>query len=554
METPDEELDNFESLNRAKTVHPIQLRLMLSDTKLDRLIMKRSRLLAQRAHLLNIDKVDSSDSLDVHFNLGAEELSIGSSDSEEEILLLDSQLEERKPTSIFRSWEKYTIAMLGGMAGFWSSISSPIFVPVLPEIQRALKVSESAVNVTIVVYSIFQGVGPLVFSNLADSVGRRPIVMSCLLSYIVVNCLLAVNSTFAGLTVLRCLQAFCISSTISLGSGIASDISTRAERASFIGLTTGLALLGQAFGAFVGGMISSAFGWRAIFWFLAISAGATLLIIFVCLPETSAAIVGPQAKGIPQRMKFIMMAPVMQMSYFATRLDTEATTEKPKHPDVNLPTTKQNFNILKPLEVLKQKEAVLVLIPASLCYSLWLMMLTTFSHALAKQYGFTLDKVALSYIPSGIGGLLGSLIIGKLLDFSYRKYMMNTQHEATFNILKSRLIVSILPSTICLGSAFLFAWVLHYQGPVLLAIIASFAIAFGAMCWLTISSTVVVDLRPTGASGACAVVNLTRCWCAAVFVSLLSQMENMGIGWCYTLMALVCGVSSLCIVYLYTHN
>lgn len=103
METPDEELDNFESLNRAKTVHPIQLRLMLSDTKLDRLIMKRSRLLAQRAHLLNIDKVDSSDSLDVHFNLGAEELSIGSSDSEEEILLLDSQLEERKPTSIFRT-------------------------------------------------------------------------------------------------------------------------------------------------------------------------------------------------------------------------------------------------------------------------------------------------------------------------------------------------------------------------------------------------------------------------------------------------------------------
>lgn len=553
METPEEDWESFESLRKAKTVHPIQLQLMLSDTKLDRVFMRRTKLIPQRAHLLSSDKVDSSDSLDVHFNLGAEELSIGSSDSEEEFLLIDSKWEDEKPQSIFETWEKYVIAMLGGLAGFWSSISSPIFVPVLSEIQDAFHVSESLVNITIVVYSIFQGVGPLVFSNLADSVGRRPIVLACLLSYIIANCLLAVNKTFAGLTALRCVQAFCISSTISLGSGIASDITTRAERASFIGLTTGLALLGQAFGAFVGGMISSAFGWRAIFWFLAMSSGCTLIIIFMLLPETAASIVGTQASGQPTKFRGIMVAPVMRLKYLARRLDPVVLYNK-RDPYDDLPA-KPKFNILKPLEVLKQKEAILVLIPASLCYSLWLMMLTTLSHALTKQYGFSLDRVALSYIPCGIGGLLGSLSVGKLLDYSYHKYMMNSRKEGiTFSVLKSRLIVSILPSVLFVLATLLFAWTLHQNGPVSLAIIASCVIAYGAMCWLTISSTVIVDLRPTEASGSCAVVNLTRCWCAAVFVSILSYMENMGIGWCYTLMAAICGISSLCVVYLYNHD
>lgn len=550
METPEEEWENFESLHKAKTVHPIQLQLMLSDTKLDRMFMRRTKLIPQRAHLLSTDKVDSSDSLDVHFNLGAEELSIGSSDSEEDFLLIDSKWDDEKPISIFVTWEKYVIALLGGLAGFWSSISSPIFVPVLSEIQDAFHVSESLVNITIVVYSIFQGVGPLVFSNLADTVGRRPIVIACLLSYIIANCLLAVNLTFAGLTALRCIQAFCISSTISLGSGIASDITTRAERASFIGLTTGLALLGQAFGAFVGGMISSAFGWRAIFWFLAISSGCTLVIIFLLLPETASSIVGPQAKNHPKNFEWLMFAPIMRLQHFASRLEPPAI-EKNRTES----STKPKFNIFKPLEVLKQREAILVLIPASLCYSLWLMMLTTLSHALTKQYNYSLDRVALSYIPCGMGGLLGSLSVGKMLDRSYHKHMIKSREEgSSFNVLNSRLIVSILPSTLCVTSSLLFAWTLHYTGPVSLAIIASCIISYGAMCWLTISSTVIVDLRPTEASGSCAVVNLTRCWCAAVFVSILSQMERMGTGWCYTLMASICGLSSLCVAYLYTHN
>lgn len=453
---------------------------------------------------------------------------------------------DEKPQLIFRKREKYTIVILGGLLGFWLSISSPIYVPVLSRIELEFRVSELDGNITIVVYSIFQGLGPIFFSNIADSTGRRPIVLVCLLVYLCANVAIALNHSFAWLVVLRCIQAFGISSTISLGGGIASDITNRAERASYIGLTTGLALLGQAFGAFIGGMISSAFGWRAIFWFLAILAGATFVVIFLLLPETAAQIVGQKNDRLPRTWKWVTVAPIMRTRMFRSRLARASR----KTNETNIPP--KSFNLFRPLKLLKLKNVFLVLFPASICYSLWLMMLTSLSHALTKNYGFLLDQVALAYIPSGLGGLAGSVSIGKMLDYSYRKSLRKSQKEGCrFSVLKSRLVVSALPSCICVLSLLLFAWTLQLHGPISLVVVASCLIAFGAMNWLTISSTVAIDANPMEASGACACVNLTRCLCAALFIAVLTQMENMGMGWCYTVMAILCGVSSMCVGYLY---
>lgn len=545
-----------EKLERAKTVHPIPLTTMLSLTMLSSMTMRRTWTVdatpdvsddetetEKKTDSSQSDKKDSSD--DLHESSESLSISVPRMHSSAKL----SEIEE-KPQSIFRKLEKYTIVVLGGLSGFWSSISSPIYVPVLSQIEDAFHVSSLEVNITIVVYSIFQGLGPIFFSNMADSTGRRPIVLMCLLFYVVANVAIAVNTSFAGLVVLRCIQAFGISSTISLGSGIASDITNRAERASYIGLTTGLALLGQAFGAFIGGMISSAFDWRAIFWFLAIAAGATFVVIFFLLPETAVKIVGPKSDRLPQKWRFITVAPILRTSLFRDRLVTDANNKKTKGEAA--PPKNGSFNLFKPLRILKSRQVYMILIPASICYSLWLMMLTSLSHALTEDYGYSLNQVALAYIPSGLGGLAGSVSIGEMLDYSYRKSLRKSQKEGCrFSVLRSRLVVSALPSCLCVLSSLLFAWTLQLHGPIALVVVASCLIAFGAMNWLTISSTVVVDANPTEASGACACVNLTRCLCAATFIGVLTKMEAMGMGWCYTLMAILCGISSTCVAYLY---
>lgn len=545
-----------ETLERARTIHPIPLATMLSLTNLSTMVMRKTWSVQETPDVSDNESEEKKSpekehSKDITF------MKVPRMHSSQ----LDDDEIEAKPQSIFKKYEKYVIVVLGGLSGFWSSISSPIYVPVLSQIEESFKVGELEVNATLVVYSIFQGLGPVVFSNLADSTGRRPIVLVCLLLYAIANVVIAVNHSFAGLVVLRCIQAFGISSTISVGSGIASDITNRAERASFIGLTTGLALLGQAFGAFIGGMISSAFGWRAIFWFLAICASITFLVIYLLLPETAAKIVGVRADRLPNRWTFITVAPIMKTRLFKQRLvgseEPKAAFKDPQTGSSSQlpPPKKVAFNLFKPLKILGIRLVYMTLIPASLCYALWLMMLTSLSHALTKDYGFSLDQVALAYIPSGLGGLAGSVSIGEMLDYSYKRSLRKSQKEGCrFSVLRSRLIVSALPSCLCVAASLTFAWTLQLHGPIAVVIIASCIIAYGAMNWLTISSTVVVDVNPAQASGSCACVNLTRCWCAALFVGVLSQMESMGMGWCYTLMAILCGVASFCVVYLYVEE
>lgn len=530
-------------LNQARTVHPLPIRFMINDDEGISPIPSPNHVEYTKSRK---QKQEESPSWESTHQL-----------NEETVERLEKLYDI--PHSIYNSKEKYVIVFLGGISGLWSSISSPIYLPVLPVLQTTFHATEEQLNITVVVYSIFQGIAPVIFSNLSDRFGRRSIILVCLTIYMIANIGLAVNNTFTGLILLRCLQAFGISSTLSVASGVASDITTKSDRASFIGLSTGLSLLGQAFGALIGGMISTGFGWRGIFWFLAMAAGITFLVDYFLLPETARSIVG-NGSSLPTKNRWITVAPVLKFNHFKQkRLPDDRPNTTRIHPGP--------FKFLTPFTILKNSPVYLTLIPASISYALWLMMLTTFSTSLSEKYGYSTSQIALAYSPSGIGGLAGSIAIGELLDWNYKRnyghfqermkafkedsQLMINNKIPKFNIFKARLPLTILPTILSISGSFIFGWSLQYKANVGLVLLASFMISFGAMNYLTISTTMLIDLFPTQLSGSSSCVNLTRCWFAAIFIALLSKMvQAMTVAGCYSFMAGLCSLSSLCVVYI----
>lgn len=466
-----------------------------------------------------------------------------------------AKLEEKpkKLYSIYSRHEKYFIVILGAFCGFWSSISSPIYLPCLPILEKDFNVSEGQMNITVVVYSIFQGFAPIFFSNLADRFGRRLIIMICLLVYIAANVALAEISSFTALIVLRCLQAFGIASTISIASGVVTDVTQRFERGSFMGLSTGFSLLGQLFGALLGGLLESGLGWRSIFWFLTIAGGSTFILILFCLPETSRSLVG---NGSSLPMSRIGRAPILYLKRFKERITEDATTNDSI--DEHLP-----LDLLVPFKILSHKEVFLTLIPSSINYALWLMMLTTLSTVLSKNYGYSTLDVGLLYLPSGVGGFFGSFTSGQFLTWFYQKqyklhldkvdayeHALNKYNKKApiLNIFKTRLSVLVLPTCLSTFGALLFGWSINSQLNVSAVIISSFLISYSAMFYMTVSSTLLVDIFPGQSSASTSCVNLTRCWTAALFIAVLSRMvSKMTVGGCYTLMASLCLVTSFCV-------
>ncbi len=121
----------------------------------------------------------------------------------------------------------------------------------LTELQD-LKISLRLVSLTITSYLIIQGISPVFWGALADTIGRRPIYIASFSVYILSNIALSFSPNFAVLLLFRGLQSAGSASTVSLGesngfnslvnlvlmisqgNGVIQDITPLAERGGFI--------------------------------------------------------------------------------------------------------------------------------------------------------------------------------------------------------------------------------------------------------------------------------------------------------------------------------
>jgi MFS family permease len=136
------------------------------------------------------------------------------------------------------------------------------------------------VALSITVYMLFQGVAPSLWGPLADSYGRRPILLSTLAVYILANLGLALSPSFEMLMLFRGIQAVGSASTIAIGAGVIGDIAVAGERGGFMGLFGGstfdseifslpdpsdvyiVRMFGQAIGPVFGGALAQFLGFR----------------------------------------------------------------------------------------------------------------------------------------------------------------------------------------------------------------------------------------------------------------------------------------------------
>ncbi|KAI7649026.1 MFS general substrate transporter, partial [Hortaea werneckii] len=172
------------------------------------------------------------------------------------------------PFSIFTIQQKRFIVLMVAIAGFFSPLSANIYFPALNTLSRDFNVSSGVINLTLTSYMIFQGLAPTVFGDLADMAGRRPAYLIGFAIYIGACIGIACCNSYAGLLVLRCLQASGSSGTIALASGVVADVATSAERGMWMGWATSGPMVAPALAPVLGGIFSEFLGWRWIFWFL----------------------------------------------------------------------------------------------------------------------------------------------------------------------------------------------------------------------------------------------------------------------------------------------
>ncbi|EER35629.1 predicted protein [Candida tropicalis MYA-3404] len=450
------------------------------------------------------------------------------------------------PFTILTPTEKIWLVILISCSGIWSTLSTSIYFPALPELSHDFKISPGMTNISVVTYLIFQGLSPTIIATFADSYGRRPCLIYCLVGYCAVNIAISRVNVFWLLIVLRCIQAATISPIIAVSAGIVSDFTTKSNRGRFIGIIQGIQLIGQGFGALVGSGVISRFGWRGVFIFLAIGSGSVMICITLIFPETNRKIVG-NLSVIPKHIW--NKAPVIYLPCYKKRLTNDLDTISPP----------QSINLLDPFRILIQPVIFFTLLAGGFQFATWTMCLTTLSTSLEKYYGYSIIQVGLCYLAPGIGTLVGSIVTGRFIDFiysrkiaSYNKKTANLLEEEKpeFDLFSARFETTIYTTLMTIIFCIVFAWCLDKKVHVAPILISCFFVSFAVVSFLSCMNTLLVDMFPSKGSSASSCLNLVRCLLSALFVGTLDPMqEAMTIGGCFTFMAGLCFLSYLLLVY-----
>ena len=175
--------------------------------------------------------------------------------------------------------------ILGAMTAIMP-LAVDMYLPALPELARSLEVDPSRVQLTL--SSFFVGVagGQLLHGPLSDRYGRRPLMLIGLVLYVLASIGCAMSTSIIALTVFRFVQALgaCAGMVISLA--VIRDSVPPEEGAKM--MSRMMLVLGAApiLAPIVGGQVLAWFGWRAIFWFLAMYGVACFVTVLLVLPET----------------------------------------------------------------------------------------------------------------------------------------------------------------------------------------------------------------------------------------------------------------------------
>ncbi|WP_424627624.1 multidrug effflux MFS transporter [Bradyrhizobium sp. SYSU BS000235] len=185
--------------------------------------------------------------------------------------------------SAIQPWK--VLPLLVAMNGI-APISLYMLVPMLPLLATIFAQDISVAQMTVSLYMVGMALSQLVMGPLSDRFGRRPVLICCFGLVVIANIGCIFAETLPQLIAGRFVQAVGGAAGMVISRAIVRDVYERNRVGGMISLVIAVMMIAQMLSPLAGGVLNDWFGWRSIFYVLAVVTTVTVVAIMLALPET----------------------------------------------------------------------------------------------------------------------------------------------------------------------------------------------------------------------------------------------------------------------------
>jgi len=165
-------------------------------------------------------------------------------------------------------------------------VSMDLYLPALPSLTVELGAATSIAQLTITACLLGLAAGQLIAGALSDRFGRRGILLTGIVAYVVTSLLCAVSPSVEFMIAARLVQGLAGGVGIVIAQAAGRDIYTGCALIRFYGRLTVIGGFAAIVGPLLGGALNTITGWRGLFLFLAVIGAVIGVVTLLMFDET----------------------------------------------------------------------------------------------------------------------------------------------------------------------------------------------------------------------------------------------------------------------------
>jgi DHA1 family bicyclomycin/chloramphenicol resistance-like MFS transporter len=163
--------------------------------------------------------------------------------------------------------------------------TTDMYMPAFPEMALWFDVPNELVSMTLFVFFCFFPIGILLFGNVSDKLGRRPVMLAASLVFVATTLACMAAPNIYALIALRVLEALSAGATMAVGLALVKDCFVEEARETIMLYYVAAFAIGPVLAPLVGGQILAVLPWQFVFAALSVF-GIVLFVMTLAFEET----------------------------------------------------------------------------------------------------------------------------------------------------------------------------------------------------------------------------------------------------------------------------